>query len=237
MTAKGRQVSNALRRSPSSRRSPRSSGPHLTAHSCPRSRLSKVTGRYPARTSALQAWLPTNPAPPVTRIVFKMISLVFGSASALLPACYCASAFMKTLQHKLRVCACQPRARISATHRSRASLCRIRHAARALGTVRHANPLLWGSIKIPGASQLFSYDRCTAQGYFEQARRENPENIVRIFWGAGAAAIRSGTHAPVIAPHGAPKDPSLAELQTGPDYGSLRLIALWEENHGHADTV
>jgi hypothetical protein len=112
MTAQGRQVSNAFWRSISSLRSPRSSGPHLTAHSCPRSRLSNVTGRYPARASALQAWLPTNPAPPVTRIVFKVISLAFGSASALLRACYCASASMKTLQHKLRDCGCQRHARI-----------------------------------------------------------------------------------------------------------------------------
>src|ERR1700733_12593366 len=50
--------------------STRSKGPHLTAHSWPRSRLSSVTGRYPACANALHAWLPTKPAPPVTRIVF-----------------------------------------------------------------------------------------------------------------------------------------------------------------------
>jgi hypothetical protein len=27
-------------------------------------------GKYPPRNSALQAWLPTKPAPPVTRMVF-----------------------------------------------------------------------------------------------------------------------------------------------------------------------
>jgi hypothetical protein len=36
---------------------------HFTARSWPRSRLSNVTGRYPAHDNALQAWLPTKPAP------------------------------------------------------------------------------------------------------------------------------------------------------------------------------
>src|SRR5579883_265434 len=47
--------------------SPSTSGPQRTAARCPRVRLSKATGRYPARASALQAWLPTYPAPPVPR--------------------------------------------------------------------------------------------------------------------------------------------------------------------------
>src|SRR5262245_26730433 len=40
-----------------------------SAQSWPLSRLSNVTGLYPARAGALHAWLPTKPAPPVTRIV------------------------------------------------------------------------------------------------------------------------------------------------------------------------
>jgi hypothetical protein len=36
---------------------------HFAARSWPRSRLSNVTGRYPAHDNALQAWLPTKPAP------------------------------------------------------------------------------------------------------------------------------------------------------------------------------
>src|SRR6516225_8902453 len=69
MTPQGFQVSNTRRRTFSSLRSPRSRGPHLTAHSWPLSRLSNVTGQYPDRANALHAWLPTKPAPPVTSIV------------------------------------------------------------------------------------------------------------------------------------------------------------------------
>src|SRR3981081_997203 len=94
MTPQGFQLSNARRRTFSSRRSPRSRGPHLTAQSWPLSRLSTVTGLYPARANALHAWLPTKPGPPVTRMV-RIVALTFniqhviycdrGSANGLTP--------------------------------------------------------------------------------------------------------------------------------------------------------
>src|SRR5262245_23329488 len=47
--------------------SPTTSEPYRTASRWPAERLSNATTRCPARASALQAWLPMYPAPPVTR--------------------------------------------------------------------------------------------------------------------------------------------------------------------------
>ncbi len=51
-----------------------SKGPNLTASLQPVTRLSKVTGVNPNFCSALHAWKPTYPAPPVTNTFFSYIS-------------------------------------------------------------------------------------------------------------------------------------------------------------------
>src|SRR5262249_47470386 len=68
MTAAGRCVSSAATSRRLSTRSPSISGPQRTASRYPRDKLSKTTGWYPARARCLHAWLPTYPAPPVTKI-------------------------------------------------------------------------------------------------------------------------------------------------------------------------
>src|SRR6516162_10412283 len=68
MTAATRCSASAAQRRGRSPMSPSTSGPQRTAARCPRDRLSKTTGRYPARASTLQACDPIYPAPPVTRI-------------------------------------------------------------------------------------------------------------------------------------------------------------------------
>src|SRR5579883_1898056 len=53
--------------SDASARSPSTSGPHLTAHLWPYTRLSSTTGSEPARAMRLAVWLPMYPAPPTIR--------------------------------------------------------------------------------------------------------------------------------------------------------------------------
>ena len=48
--------------------SPNTKGPNCTASRQPLLRLSNVTGVYPTALSALHAWDPTYPAPPVTNM-------------------------------------------------------------------------------------------------------------------------------------------------------------------------
>jgi len=54
---------------------------HFTARSWPRSRLSNVTGRYPAHDNALQAWLPTKPASRRPRRFSSSTDATFGSGA------------------------------------------------------------------------------------------------------------------------------------------------------------